>query len=152
MPDAPPVAVVVQSMAAPAGRVFAAWLDPDMISRFMFGPLLREEDILHIRLDPNPGGTFSYKVRRDLPGAGPTDIDHVGRFLVVDAPTRLIFTWSIAPDADASTVEIDIHPEAEGSRVELRHTLAPEWADFLERTRTGWAKMLGVLNQLLAAP
>jgi len=45
-----------------AERVFDAWLDPEMIGRFMFGPALREETVIHLKLDPRVGGAFSFKV------------------------------------------------------------------------------------------
>ncbi|MDP3492268.1 MAG: SRPBCC domain-containing protein, partial [Hyphomonadaceae bacterium] len=68
-----PTAVAVQQFKVPPQRVYDTILDPAMIARFMFGPLLREEQILHIRNDPKVGGEFSYKVRR-----GTDEIDHVG--------------------------------------------------------------------------
>jgi uncharacterized protein YndB with AHSA1/START domain len=128
----------------PPQRVYDAILDPAMIARFMFGPLLREEEILHIRNDPRVGGEFSYKVRRDK-----DEIDHVGKFLELDPPKRIVFTWAIAPEKAGSTVSIDIAPTTEGCTVTLKHEMAPEWVDFLDRSRAAWEKMLGVLATLL---
>ena len=78
-----------------------------MIARFMFGPLLREEEILHIRNDPRVGGEFSYKVRR-----GDDEIDHVGTFLELDPPKRIVFTWTIAPEKDGSDRHHRHHADA----------------------------------------
>jgi len=139
-----PTAIAVQTFRVPPERVYEAILDPKMIARFMFGPLLREEEILHIRNDPRVGGEFSYKVRR-----GNDEIDHVGKFLDLVSPKRIVFTWAIAPEKDGSTVIIDITPTAEGCSVRLMHEMAPEWADFLDRSRAAWEKMLGVLATLL---
>ncbi len=140
----PPTALAVQTFRVPAARVYDAILDPAMIARFMFGPLLREEEILHIQNDPRVGGQFLYKVRR-----GADEIDHVGTFLELTPPTRIVFTWAIAPAKDGSTVTIDITPTAEGCSLRLAHEMAPEWADFVDRSRNGWEKMLGVLATLL---
>jgi uncharacterized protein YndB with AHSA1/START domain len=141
-----PAAIAVQHFRAKPEAVYDAILDEEMIARFMFGPLLREEEILHVRLDAKVGGAFSYKVRR----AG-VDIDHVGKFLELEKPTRIAFTWAIAGenDADPSTVEIDIQPTPEGCTLTLTHTMAPEWADFIDRARGAWEKMLGVLSTLV---
>ena len=139
-----PTAIAVQAFKVPPRRVYEAILDPTMISRFMFGPLLREEEILHVRIDPRIGGAFSYKVRR-----GKDEIDHVGVFRDLAPPTRIVFTWAIAPASEGSTVTIDITPTAEGCSLRLAHEMAPEWADFLDRSRAGWEKMLGVLASLL---
>ena len=139
-----PAAIAVQKFNVPPQRVYDAILDTKMIARFMFGPLLREEEILHIRNDPRVGGEFSYKVRR-----GPDEIDHVGRFLELIPPKRIVFTWAIAPETDGSTVSIDITPTPEGCSVRLMHEMAPEWADFVDRSEKAWEKMLGVLTTLL---
>lgn len=141
-----PVAIAVQTFKVPPQRVYDAILDPDMIARFMFGPLLREETILHIRNEPRIGGAFSYKVRR-----GDTEIDHVGAFLELDRPRRIAFTWGIVGESadEPSTVTIDITPTTDGCSVRLVHEMDEEWADFADRARGAWEKMLGVLAGLL---
>jgi uncharacterized protein YndB with AHSA1/START domain len=139
-----PKAIAVQRFNVPPQRVYDAILDPSMIARFMFGPLLREEEILHIQNEPKVGGEFSYKVRR-----GVDEIDHVGRFLELTPPERIVFTWAIAPETDGSVVFIDIAPTSKGCTVTLTHEMAPEWADFIDRSRAAWQKMLGVLSTLL---
>lgn len=142
-----PTAIAVQAFKASPQRVYDAILSPEMIARFMFGALLREETILHIRNDPKVGGAFSYKVRR-----GEHEIDHIGRFLELDPPKRIAFTWAIANESDdgePSVVTIDIQPTPEGCSVRLSHEMPAEWADFVDRSRGAWEKMLGVLSTLL---
>lgn len=141
-----PVAIAVQTFKVPPQRVYDAILDPAMIARFMFGPLLREEEILHIANDPRTGGAFSFKVRR-----GEMEIDHIGTYLELSPPGRIVYTWGIAGQSDpaGSIVRIDITPTAEGSTLRLAHEMAPEWADYVERTSAGWQKMFGVLATLL---
>jgi uncharacterized protein YndB with AHSA1/START domain len=142
-----PTAVAVQTFKVPPQRVYDAILSPEMIGRFMFGPLLREETILHIRNDQRVGGAFSYKVRR-----GEDEIDHIGKFLDLVPPKRIAFTWAIAGQSDRgepSVVSIDITPTPEGCSVRLAHEMREEWADFIDRSRQAWEKMLGVLATLL---
>jgi uncharacterized protein YndB with AHSA1/START domain len=141
-----PTAIAVQTFSVPPQRVYDAILDPDMIARFMFGPLLREEIILHIGNAARVGGAFSYKVKR-----GEDVIDHVGEFLELDPPRHIRFTWGIAgqSDADPSVVTIDIAPTPDGCRLTLTHEIPAEWAAYVERSRAGWEKMLGVLASLL---
>jgi uncharacterized protein YndB with AHSA1/START domain len=144
---AKPTAIAVQTFKAPPRRVYDAILSTEMIGRFMFGPLLREETILHIRSDPRIGGAFSYRVRR-----GEHEIDHIGKFLELDPPKRIAFTWAIAGESDngdPSIVTIDITPTSEGCSVRLMHEMPSEWADFIDRSRAAWEKMLGVLATLL---
>src|SRR5262249_12557130 len=142
-----PTAIAVQTFKVPPQRVYDAILSPEMIGRFMFGPLLREETILHIRSDLRVDGVFSYKVRR-----GDTEIDHIGKFLELVPPNRIAFTWAMAGQSDQgepSIAAIDIPPTPEGCTVRLSHEMPEEWADFIDRSRQAWEKMLGVLATLL---
>jgi uncharacterized protein YndB with AHSA1/START domain len=141
-----PAAIAVQTFAVAPQRVYDAILDPAMIARFMFGPLLRDEEILHIRNEPRVGGAFSYKVRR-----GDIEIDHIGTYLELDPPGRIVFTWSIAGqgDDDPSIVTLVITRTADGCSLRLTHEMDEKWADFVDRSRAGWQKMLGVLAKLL---
>ena len=162
-----PTAIAIQTFKVPPQRVYDAILSPEMIGRFMFGPLLREETILHIRNDLRVGGEFSYKVRR-----GEHEIDHVGKFLELSPPValssenattmesrtplgrpvRIAFTWAVAGESDGgdpSIVTIDITPTSDGCSVRLMHEMPPEWADFIDRSRGAWEKMLSVLATLL---
>lgn len=133
---------VIQSFRASAERVFDAWLDPQMIGKWMFGPALREEEVLRIAVDARQGGAFSFLVRRN--GA---EIDHVGEYLEMDRPRRLVFTWGIKSVAttDSSRVTIEIVPRGTGCELTLTHELHPDWVDYADRTQAGWTKMIGVL-------
>lgn len=142
--SAKPAAVALLTFKVQPQRVYDAILDPAMIARFMFGPLLREEEILHIRNDPKVGGRFSFKVRR-----GDQELDHVGAYLELTPPSRIVFTWAVIPQPDSSTVSIDITPTADGCSLRLAHDMPPEYADFVDRARGSWEKMLGVLATLL---
>lgn len=139
-------AIAVQTFNVSPQRVYDAILDPDMISRFMFGPLLREETILHIHNDQRVGGEFSYKVRR-----GDTEIDHVGKFLELIPPSCIAFTWAVAGqnDQDPSRVTIDITPTNDGCSVQLTHEMDAAWVEFVDRARGAWEKMLAVLATLI---
>jgi uncharacterized protein YndB with AHSA1/START domain len=126
--------------AAPE-RVFDAWLAPAMIGRWMFGPALRDEKILRIEADARVGGSFSFLVLRQR-----TEIDHVGRYLEIDRPRRLVFTWGIAEEsAEESRVSIDITPLGAGCELELTHVMNAKWAEYTDRTRVGWTTMLDAL-------
>lgn len=142
---AAPVAVrVTRDFAAPPERVFDAWLDPDALARWMFGPNVRDEEVVRLTVDARVGGTFSFVVRR----AG-TEIDHLGEYLAIDRPRRLAFTWGVAGTGASSRVATDIVPRGIGCTLSLTHELHPDWADYAQRTAAGWTKMLGVLGDVL---
>ena len=144
---APVQARVTQHFAVPAERVFDAWLNPAMIGQWMFGSALREEEVVRITVDGRVGGHFSFVVRRQG-----QEFDHVGEYLELERPRRLVFTWGIRDQAqDESRVIIDIVPQGDGCELTLVHAMAPQWADFVDRSQAGWAKMVGVLADQLSA-
>jgi uncharacterized protein YndB with AHSA1/START domain len=150
-----PIVRISRRFGASPERVFDAWLDPEMIGSFLFGPALRDEEILHISVDARVGGSFSFLVRRQG-----QELDHVGKYLELDRPHRLVFTWRVEPSKDDSRVAIDIvpiggapdatGPTKSGSELTLTHELHPAWADYADRTAQGWNKMLDALAARLA--
>ena len=82
---------------------------------------------------------------------GDTDTDHIGTNLELDPPSRIVFIWSVAGhgDNDPSIVTIDITSTADGCCLRLIHEMENEWAAFVNRSRAGWEKMLGILATLL---
>jgi uncharacterized protein YndB with AHSA1/START domain len=127
-------------------HVFDAWLDAEMIGRWMFGPTLRDEEVLRIAIDPRVGGAFSFLVRRDG-----EEIDHVGEYLEIVRPRRLVFTWGIAQHLPAtSRVIVDIIALETGCELALTHELHPDWADYGSRTEAGWTRMLEALAAIVS--
>jgi uncharacterized protein YndB with AHSA1/START domain len=138
---------VTRHLSAAPERVFDAWLDPAWLSRWMFGPAVRDEEIVRLERDPKPGGAFSFVVRR-----GGVEIDHVGTYLVIDRPRRLVFTWAVrgASDDAPSRVAIDLTTGAGGGcDLSLTHEMDAKWAEHLERTQAGWTTMVETLDRAL---
>jgi uncharacterized protein YndB with AHSA1/START domain len=94
---------------------------------------------LEAELDPRPGGLFRMNVRGDGWATG--------RFLQVDPPRRIVFTWgwdiehSPLPPG-ASLVEVDLIPQADGTLIRLTHRNLPPgkvpahqagWSHYLDR-------------------
>ncbi|HEX7048502.1 MAG TPA: SRPBCC family protein [Gammaproteobacteria bacterium] len=142
----PPVEVrVTRHFNAPPERVFDAWLDPVMLRRWMFGPEVRDEEVVRLTLDARVGGRFSFVVRRDE-----EIIDHVGEYLEIARPRRLVFTWGIAGvSVDESRVVIEMKPTDAGCEFVLTHELDPDWADYADRTQAGWTHMLEALAKIV---
>lgn len=138
-----PTLTITRDLPAPPDQVFDAWLDPAWLCRWMFGPGVRDETLVHLQVDARPGGRFSFAVRRHG-----RLIEHVGEYLVVDRPQRLAFTWEVAGES-TSRVSLVFAPLPDGTHLVLQHTLDPAWADFAERTRAGWTTMLDMLQRAL---
>lgn len=142
MSPAPTITInVTRQFVATPEQLFDAWLDPAMIGKFMFGPQLRDEEVVHLKVDARVGGTFSFLVRRQG-----VEIDHVGHYRELDRPRRLVFTWGVkGASAEESVVCIDITATGAGSHLTLTHEMDSKWAEYASRTEAGWAKMLDAL-------
>lgn len=133
---------VVRDFAASAERVFDAWLDPATMARWLFatpnGTMVRAE------ADPVVDGRFVFVDRRDG-----VDVEHLGRYLEIDRPRRLVFEFAVPRySAEYTQVQIDIASMAGGCRLELTHRgVLPAYRD---RTVDGWTMILEGLAGTLA--
>jgi uncharacterized protein YndB with AHSA1/START domain len=137
-------ATVTYRFDAPAERVFDAWLSCDMLERWMFGPAVRDEEIEHLSLDPRAGGSFSFLVQR-----GEDEVEHVGKFLEVTRPRRLVFTWLVVGEKVGSRVLIDFEPRSRGCELTLTQELHPDWAEQVESMEAAWREMFEALAKAL---
>lgn len=122
--------------------VFDAWLDPAIARQFVFATPTGE--MVRAEIDARVGGDFRFTDRRDG-----DDIDHVGRYEVIERPHRLIFTFAVPKySAEETRVEIQIRPaDGGGSEVTLIHTgVLPDYA---QRTVDGWTMILDRLAEIL---
>ena len=144
MSSAAPVTVTVRRrFAAPPERVFDAWLEPKLVAQWMFGPSVRDEEIVRVSIDPRVGGLFSFVVRRQG-----QEIDHVGEYLEIERPRRLAFTWAVGKRSpDDTRVIIDFSPLGAGCELVLRHERV--WGDYEARTAQGWTTLLDAAARLL---
>jgi uncharacterized protein YndB with AHSA1/START domain len=138
---------VTRYLEAGPERVFDAWLVPRTLGQWMFGPRVRDENVVRLDVDPRVGGSFSLKVERN----GEL-VDHVGQYLEIERPHRLVFTWAVKDDSDdaPSEVHIDIEASGSGCVLTLVHRMDPKWSDYADRTRDGWTTMLDALADLFA--
>jgi uncharacterized protein YndB with AHSA1/START domain len=86
-------------------------------------------------LDTTPGG----KLMLDING-----VPIRGEYLVIDPPHRVVFTWGVAGSdtipPGSTTVDIQLQPDGNGTRLELTHHDLP--ADERPKHRIGWAHFL----------
>jgi uncharacterized protein YndB with AHSA1/START domain len=115
-------------IAAEPERVYEYFTDAAAIIRWMGD---------HAVLDPRPGGEFTL----DING-----VPVRGRYLELDPPRRLVVSWGHAGSdrlpPGASTVEITLVADRDGTTVQLLHRDLPEaearghalgWPHFFER-------------------
>jgi len=131
---------VSRRVDAPPGTVFDAWLDPASARNWLFAT---EAGVMEkCEIDARVGGRFAIIERR-----GEDLAEHHGEYIELDRPRRLAFDFWSSFGEQRTRVTVTIEPDGDGSRVTLRHDGI--WADYEERTRDGWAKILAGLAKTL---
>jgi len=131
--DPAPVAATVQRvLPAPPAAVWEEWLDAEGMAEWMCPRPARPTKI---ELDPRPGG----QLRIDIDDEG-FELSITGRYLELDEPRRLSFTWSCSnwqPPAN-SVVTVTLTPHGdEQTLMTIHHAKLPP--DALDSNQNGWA-------------
>jgi len=128
--------------AAPA-TVFDAWLNPDMLAKFMIpGPGM---SVPKASNDPKEGGRFEITMR-----AGEDDIPHAGTYKEIRPHDRIVFTWESPFSVEDSTVTLTFVPSGEGTHVTLHHVWFVD-QESRNKHEGGWMGILSALNDALSA-
>ncbi len=124
----------------PPARVFDAWVDPALVTKWLFTTPGSESHSTEI--DARVGGGWVIVDRRDG-----IDYKALGEYLEIDPPRRLVFSFGMPQFSDAfNTVTIEIEPDGDGCLMTLtQDNLPPEYQ---EPTRQGWEDMFHTLAAL----
>ena len=135
------VLVVRRVIPVPRERVFAAWLDPAQLVRFMRPGDVREATAV---VDARVGGSF-----RIVMSHGRGDAEHWGEYLAIEPPSLLSFTWiSGSTDVQPTTVTIEFLEHPRGTEVVLTHRGLPRRA--FDAHEHGWATIVAKLADALS--
>ncbi|HEV2316089.1 MAG TPA: SRPBCC domain-containing protein [Thermoplasmata archaeon] len=93
--------VVERTFHAPAARVFAAYTDPALLSRW-WGP--KGSTFIVEAMDVRPGGAYRF-VQRDPKGQ---TIVFVGKYLEVRPVTRLVYTFEVEGMGNEIRATVDL--------------------------------------------
>ena len=139
----------------PAEKVFQAWADQQALAQWM-GPVDDMEVIVEEH-DFRPDGAYRYRMitRHDDPIRGPAGLHNVvgGKFLEIDAPKKLIFTWrwlENGMDVGDSLVTLIFHSQGEQCELVLLHERLPG-PEARDAHRDGWEGCLACLARYLSA-
>jgi uncharacterized protein YndB with AHSA1/START domain len=131
---------VAREIPGPIDAVFDAWLEAATMAQWM----TPAPDIsVEAASDPVVGGRF----RVVMKGRG-QEIVHTGEYLVIDRPTRLVFTWQSEPAGD-TLVAVEFTRVADRrTLVTLTHERFPT-PDQRDRHRGGWTALLETLARVM---
>ncbi|WEK14283.1 MAG: SRPBCC family protein [Candidatus Microbacterium phytovorans] len=125
-------------LSSPVADVWASLTRPERLRTWWWN----HWDDVEITADARPGGAYRF-------AAGAAGIAVAGRYLAVEAPHRLAFTWRWS-DADGESrdeaCDIDLRETAAGCVLTLRHT--GPWTDDgpVESYRQGWEFVFAALR------
>ena len=149
MPRDEAVAEVRRRLAASPAQVFAAFADASLVSRWLTPS--QDVGLAVLQLDFRVGG--SYRFAYHVPGREPMLVN--GLYRVIEAPTRIEFSWNIEPPDEhagvASEVSVAITPDGDGCELHIRHERLTQ-PGAAERHRAGWHGALDLLAALLRGP
>ena len=97
-------------------KVFAAWTKPEALKRWWSPPGWYPQEI---QVDLREGGRYRFSMRRE---GGAQVITAYGIFLTIEAPSRLVYTWSwdgIFPDMPETRIIVDFHTIPTGTEIVL---------------------------------
>ncbi len=132
---------VTRAINAPVQRVFNAWLDAEMLARFMRpGPGMT---VPRAQTDAVEGGHFLIVMN-----AGGQDMPHSGTYLKIVRHSHLAFSWQSANSIDDSTVSLDFKDLGGATELTLTHV---KFIDQQARDdhQAGWGAILDALAAAL---
>lgn len=133
---------VRRRFSAPWQVVFRHWVTPHELARW-FGPVGFEVSAFAVQ--PVEGGLYQLTLR--APSGEERTVS--GRFLRIDPPACLSFSWHLEGSATANEVQLEFTAERGATRLELRHGPFADLAT--ARThRLGWRSTLDSLALDLA--
>jgi len=127
---------------APIDKVFDAWLNPKILSQFILPmPGMPQPQV---KTDAFEGGKFTIIMQ-----VGDNKIPHTGKYLEVNRPNKLVFTWQSPFSTEDSMVTLNFTDLADNkTHVDLLHI---RFIDEENRANheSGWTNILETLNNLL---
>ncbi|MFI6597342.1 SRPBCC domain-containing protein [Nonomuraea sp. NPDC050536] len=135
---------VTRVLNASAEEAFDAWTNPDRMSQWLFPG---SGTVAEASADPVVGGRFR------IAKLFPTGVDEVtGEYLVVEPPTRLVFTWQSPGSTGArpTRVTVTLTPDGDTTQMTILHERLPA-PRFRAGAEAAWSDILSKLQAHLAA-
>ena len=139
-----PSLTIKRRFNAPPAKVFAAWIDPEKVKRWM-GP--GEVKALKVECDPRAGGRYRWLMQ--APSGEEHDVSGIYREFIPDE--KLVFTWAwkSTPERE-SLVTVALKPDGAGTLMTLTHEQFFD-EEARDRHNNGWTGAMEKLDKYLSA-
>jgi uncharacterized protein YndB with AHSA1/START domain len=147
MPPESGTAEVRRHLAASPARVFAAFADASLVSRWLTPS--RDVRLDVTEFDFRVGGRYRFAYR--VPGRDAMVV--TGTYRIIEPPSLIVFSWDIQPPDEhagvRSEVTISLRPDGTGTDLLIRHAqLTAPGAQ--ERHAIGWTGAVNHLVELIS--
>lgn len=130
------VLTLQHSYKCAADKLFDAWLDPALVRQFMCPGATH---VSRLEWPAKVGGEF----RLDM-SEGDKTHPHHGRFLEIDRPKRIVFTWSSPHAGEDTRVTLDFKAQQDRTLLTLTHERLPS-KEMIAAHQQGWSSILDKL-------
>lgn len=133
---------VERTLKAAQADVFNAWLDPEMLRKFMLpGPGM---SVPRAKAEAKPGGRFEIIMKGES-----GELPHAGTYKEIDPHERIVFSWESPFSTENSIVTLTFAPVPEGTHLTLTHVRFID-AETRDNHLGGWTNILAALDVALA--
>ena len=147
MPPESGIAEVRRHLAASPARVFAAFADASLVSRWLTPSPEVRLDVTEF--DFRVGGRYRFAYR--VPGRDAMVV--TGTYRAIEPPSKIVFSWNIEPPDEhagvRSEVTISLRPDGTGTDLLIQHAQLTA-AGARERHTIGWTGAVDHLAELIS--
>lgn len=131
---------IERTIQASAKQLYQAWLNPEMLSKFMFPA----SSVKHVEVENSAviGGNFKIIMK-----TAEQDIPHDGEYLELKPYTKIVFTWNSPFSIEGSNVTLTFNESTTGTIVKLSHIKFPSEESFNNHNQ-GWLAILDTLEKI----
>ena len=133
---------ITRKIKAPAEAVYNAWLNPEMLAKFMIAG--EGVSIPRAEADPREGGRFTI-----IMASGDKEIPHGGEYKTLNPFSQIVFTWESPFSVEGSTVTLNLKEAVDGTNLELIHVKFRD-EEMRDNHKHGWGAILSSLEKALS--
>ena len=132
---------VKRTINASIESVYKAWLDPEMLAKFMLP--VENMSVPKVEVDARVGGRFTIIMQTP----DKNDIPHSGEYLSLSPHNQIVFSWESPFSIDGSTVTINLKESGTSTEIDLTHLKFPN-EESRSNHEKGWAAILDCLDKI----
>ncbi len=129
---------VSQTINAPIKSVYNAWLDPEMLAKFMMPA--ENMTVPKVEVDAREGGRFTI-----IMATSENEIPHAGEYKKLQPFSQIIFTWESPFSIEGSTVTVNLSESKDATKIEIIHIKFPN-EESRNNHEGGWTSILKCLD------